>query len=79
MDINMPKMDGIEATRRITAAYPAGVVIGVSVNDSQPMIDAMKKAGAAGFVTKDAAAEQLHHTITTLTRAATRSACVSPN
>ena len=78
MDINMPKMDGIEATRRITAAYPSGVVIGVSVNDSQPMIDAMKKAGAAGFITKDAAAEQLHDTIATLTRPSARSAYVLP-
>lgn len=74
MDINMPKMDGIEATKLITAAYPSGVIIAVSVNDSQPMVDAMKKAGAAGFVTKDAAAEQLHDTISTLARAPARSA-----
>jgi CheY-like chemotaxis protein len=78
MDINMPKMDGIEATRLITAAYPVGVVIGVSVNDSQPMIDAMKQAGAAGFITKDAAAEQLHDTIATLTRASAKPSFVSP-
>jgi PAS domain S-box-containing protein len=79
MDINMPKMDGIEATKLITAAYPSGVVIGVSVNDSQPMIDAMKKAGAAGFVTKEAAAEQLRDVIASLTRTAPRSACIAPH
>jgi PAS domain S-box-containing protein len=79
MDINMPTMEGIEATKLITAAYPSGVVIGVSVNDSEPMVDAMRKAGAAGFVTKDAAAEQLHAAISSLARGAPRSAYVSPS
>ena len=63
MDVNMPKMDGIEATSRIVTAHPSAVVIGLSVNDSPPLIEAMKKAGAAAFVAKEAAAEQLHDAI----------------
>lgn len=63
MDVNMPKMDGIEATKQITAAHPSAIVVGLSVDNSPPVIEAMKEAGAATFVTKDAAAEQLHHAI----------------
>ena len=63
MDVNMPKMDGIEATKRIKDAHPSAIVIGLSVNDSTHIIEAMKKAGAAAFVSKDAAAEELHDTI----------------
>jgi CheY-like chemotaxis protein len=60
MDVNMPKMDGIEATKRIKDAHPSAIVIGLSVNDSTHIITAMKEAGAADFVSKDAAAEALH-------------------
>lgn len=63
MDINMPWMDGIEATKRIKQDWPEIVVIGLSVNNSPQIIEAMKSAGAAGFVAKDAAAEQLYDAI----------------
>jgi CheY-like chemotaxis protein len=63
MDINMPQMDGIEATLRIKAAQPAAIVIGLSVNNSVQAVEAMKRAGAAAFISKDAAAEQLHDAI----------------
>jgi signal transduction histidine kinase/ActR/RegA family two-component response regulator len=66
MDVNMPHMDGIEATRRIKAARPGVTVIALSVNDSPQVMDAMKAAGAVSFVSKDAAAEQLHDVIVAL-------------
>jgi CheY-like chemotaxis protein len=63
MDVNMPKMDGIEATKHIMEAHPSAIVIGLSVNDSTHIIKAMQDAGAADFVSKDAAAEVLHDTL----------------
>ncbi len=66
MDVNMPQMDGIEATKRIKAAHPGVIVIGLSVNTSAPVMEAMKQAGAAAFVSKDTAGEQLYDTITRL-------------
>ncbi len=64
MDVNMPKMDGIEATKRIKDRHPSTIVIGLSVNNSIPIIDAMKAAGAAAFISKDAAADELHDALT---------------
>jgi len=66
MDINMPKLDGIEATTQIKAAQPETIVIGLSVNTSPQVWEAMQRAGAAAFVSKEAAAEELHNTIAAL-------------
>jgi len=63
MDVNMPRMDGIEATKRITAALPGTIVIGLSVNASAPVLEAMKRAGASTLLTKESAAESLYYTI----------------
>ncbi|HEU4683234.1 MAG TPA: PAS domain S-box protein [Nitrospira sp.] len=63
MDVNMPKMDGIEATKHITQLLPASVVIGLSVNASAHMQAAMKAAGALTLLTKESAAESLYRTI----------------
>ena len=63
MDVNMPTMDGVEATRQITATCPSIVVIGLSVHNSPQVESAMKEAGAAAYLTKDAAPEQLQQAI----------------
>lgn len=63
MDINMPHMDGIEATRRIKKNRPETVVIALSVNNSPQVREAMTGAGASSFVSKEAAAEQLYDAI----------------
>lgn len=64
MDMNMPGIDGIEATSRIVAEFPQMAVIGLSVNGGDPNNQrAMQQAGARCLLTKDAAAEVLYEAI----------------
>jgi DNA-binding NarL/FixJ family response regulator len=63
MDINMPKMNGIEATTRIKAHWPEITVVGISVNVGDENSDVMKRAGAVTVLPKDTAVEQLHAAI----------------
>jgi CheY-like chemotaxis protein len=63
MDVNMPGMDGIETTRTIKAANPAVIIIGLSVSDSSHIAAAMLNAGAAAYLTKETASEQLYRVI----------------
>jgi signal transduction histidine kinase/CheY-like chemotaxis protein len=60
MDVNMPSMDGITATRLIKTRYPHITVIGLSVNSDAQNEAAMLEAGAALLLTKEAAVEQLY-------------------
>jgi signal transduction histidine kinase len=71
MDINMPRMDGIEATRQIKQEQPDTVIIAVSVNDTPHLRESMQKAGASAFVSKEEAGERLYETIMTLTSTST--------
>ena len=63
MDITMPKVHGIEATRRIKQQQPTAVVIGLSVHDLSQVETAMKNAGAAALLNKETAVETLYSTI----------------
>jgi CheY-like chemotaxis protein len=63
MDINMPRLNGIEATARIKEQFPHVVVIGLSVNADSDNQDAMKQAGAARLLTKEAAVNELYQAI----------------
>ena len=63
MDINMPTMDGITATKRMKEVLPGTIVIGLSVNYSASIIDAMTAAGASAFVSKEMAGDDLYATI----------------
>ncbi len=63
MDINMPVMNGIEATARIKAHHPGTIVIGLSVNANHENEVAMTAAGAAMLLTKEAAVDQLYSAI----------------
>jgi CheY-like chemotaxis protein/anti-sigma regulatory factor (Ser/Thr protein kinase) len=60
MDINMPKMNGIEATAQMTRTYPDIPVIGLSVNATGNNVQAMLKAGAVLLLTKEAAVNELY-------------------
>jgi DNA-binding NarL/FixJ family response regulator len=59
MDINMPGLDGLEATRRILARQPETQVLMVTGSDARQDVDAARIAGAAGYVTKDRIAAEL--------------------
>jgi DNA-binding NarL/FixJ family response regulator len=63
MDINMPFMNGVEATARIKARHPRISVIGLSASTEQEHHAAMKAAGAAVLIPKEAACERLHSVI----------------
>jgi DNA-binding NarL/FixJ family response regulator len=58
LDIRMPNMDGIQATRRITAAGTTRVVILTTFDLDEYVYDALR-AGASGFLLKDALPEQM--------------------
>jgi len=68
MDVNMPRLDGIEATRRIREELPSTYVVGLSVNEAEHIVKSMKAAGAAAFLTKESAADHLYETIGAVTR-----------
>ncbi len=54
MDLNMPRLDGVEATRRIRASHPqTQVVVLTTYSDDESIISALQ-AGALGYLTKDA-------------------------
>lgn len=63
MDIHLPGLNGVEATRRINQKWPQIVVIGVSMQYSPHSYNAMITAGAVAFVRKDDAVEALYKTI----------------
>ena len=63
MDISMPVMDGIEATRSIKQDCSDVIVIGLSVHSAAQVKTAMKEAGASTVLTKEAAVNELPRTI----------------
>jgi DNA-binding NarL/FixJ family response regulator len=66
MDIAMPKMDGIEATRQIRERLPDTEVVILSMHAKKAYIDQVLKAGAKGYVLKDSDEENLLSAINTV-------------
>lgn len=68
MDLRMPKVDGIEATRRITATSPhTGVLVLTTFEDDDSVFAAMR-AGARGYLLKDAAQSDIIRAIEAVAR-----------
>lgn len=67
MDISMPDLNGIDATRRLVAAMPGIKVIGLSMNADRRYVVAMFKAGAVGYLLKNAASDELLRAIQAVT------------
>jgi DNA-binding NarL/FixJ family response regulator len=59
MDIAMPVLNGLEATRQILTANPAAKVVILSAHSDEEYIDRMRSAGVAGFLEKQTSAEIL--------------------
>lgn len=59
MDIRMPVLDGIEATRRIVASHPSAAVLVLTTFDDDEFVLGALRAGAAGFILKDSRPEEL--------------------
>lgn len=59
MDISMPGMGGIEATQQLKARHPAVQVLALTMHEDESYVFQLLRAGAAGYVLKRAAAQDL--------------------
>ncbi len=59
MDVSMPVLDGIEATREIRAAGSDTAILMLTGSNSRADVDGAREAGASGYVTKDRIASEL--------------------
>jgi len=68
MDVRMPKLDGIEATRRLVTSGGRARVLVLTTFDLDEYVYRAMKAGASGFLLKDARREQLATAVRTIAR-----------
>lgn len=66
MDINMPKMNGIEATRNIRNEFPEIKILALTMMDEDQHIRQMIEAGASGYILKSSSKIELVDAITTV-------------
>lgn len=66
MDISMPELNGIDATRQLTAELPAVKVLILSMHTDTGFVTGVFQAGAAGFLLKDCSTEELIRAVHTI-------------
>lgn len=71
MDINMPNVNGIEATRRIKTDFPQVGIIALTIHDDEEYVFELVKAGVSAYVLKDIESESLVETIRAVFRGET--------
>jgi DNA-binding NarL/FixJ family response regulator len=59
MDVSMPELNGIDATKRIRKDYPSVKILALSMHNDRRFIEGMLKAGASGYLIKNCAATEL--------------------
>lgn len=59
LDIRMPKLSGVEVTRRLKAQLPAASIVILTAYDDDPYVTALLQAGANGYVLKTATSDEL--------------------
>lgn len=70
MDLRMPRMDGVEATRRIRAEFPDTQVVVLTTYADDESVFAALRAGARGYLTKDSRGAEIAEAIATVRRGA---------
>ena len=68
MDLGLPGLSGVEATRRLRKSHPGVQVVVLSMHDDAPTVDAALHAGARGYVLKGAGIQNLREAIRTVQR-----------
>lgn len=68
MDVAMPDLNGVDASRQILAEFPQVRIIGLSMYSDRRFIAGMLRAGAAGYLLKDCAFEELNTAIRAVIR-----------
>lgn len=63
MDVSMPGIGGLEATRKITTSLPGMKIIAVTIHDDDPFPARLLEAGAAGYITKGCDVEEIINAI----------------
>ncbi|MFQ5543060.1 MAG: response regulator [Nitrospiria bacterium] len=59
MDISMPKMDGIQATKEIKVAFPHIGIVALTMHDDDPTIFELVRAGVDGYLLKDSESDEI--------------------
>jgi len=66
LDIGMPELNGIEATRKLVADVPGVKIIALSIHFDRRFVEGMLRAGASGYLLKDCAFEELARAVETV-------------
>jgi DNA-binding NarL/FixJ family response regulator len=64
MDLNMPRCNGVEATKQLRRLHPDIAVVVLTTYSDDAWVFSALEAGARGFLTKDAGADEIHRAIT---------------
>jgi two-component system, NarL family, nitrate/nitrite response regulator NarL len=71
LDIQMPRLNGIQAAKQILECCPDTKVLAVSLHEQRPLLEELKKVGVRGFVPKDRIASDLLPALDTLLKGGT--------